>query len=154
MSRSIDLSTEIQAPPEAVFRALVEADELVRWFPSRAESDPRPGGSFTYRFDFGDPEKDHVSGGEYRDVVPGERVSYPWKTPHGPTEVEFRVRPANGGAEVQLTHSGWGDGDEWEQSQENHRQGWSFFLENLKAYLEGGDDRRGDAMGMQTAAAV
>ena len=152
--RTIELSTEIQAPPEAVFRALVDADELVRWFPSRAESDPRPGGAFTYRFDFGDPEKDHVSEGRYRDVVADELVSYQWMAPQGPTEVEFRVRPWNGATAVELTHSGWGEGAEWEQSQENHRQGWSFFLGNLKAYLEGGEDGRAEAMGLRTHAKV
>ena len=154
MSRSIELSTEVAAPPEAVFRALTDASELARWFPSSAESDPRTGGAFTYRFDFGDPEKDHVSAGEYRDVVANERVSYPWRTPQGPTEVEFRLWRSNGATVVELTHSGWGEGAEWEQSQENHRQGWSFFLQNLKAYLEGGDDGRSAAMGMQTPAAV
>ncbi len=150
--RAIDLSVDIDAPPDAVFRALVDADELVRWFPSRAESDPRPGGAFAYRFDFGDPEKDHVSEGHYRDVVPSERVSYPWKAPQGPTEVEFRVGRANGGSTLQLLHSGWGEGVEWEQSQENHRQGWSFFLGNLKAYLEGGADQRAEAMGLRAPA--
>jgi uncharacterized protein YndB with AHSA1/START domain len=152
--RTIDLSTEIHAAPEAVFRALVEADELVRWFPTRAESDPRPGGAFAYTFDFGDPEKDHLSEGQYREVVPDERVSYGWKAPLGPTEVEFRLRPSNGGTELRLLHSGWGDSAEWEQSQENHRQGWSFFLANLKAYLEGGEDGRAGTMGMRTTTAV
>ena len=152
--RTIELSTEIEAPPEAVFRALVDAEELVRWFPSRAESDPRPGGAFAYRFDFGDPEKDHVSEGRYSEVVTNERVSYPWKAPLGPTVVEFQLRPANGGTEVGLRHSGWGEDAEWEESQENHRQGWSFFLENLKAYLEGGADQRGAAMGIETSAAT
>jgi uncharacterized protein YndB with AHSA1/START domain len=149
--RAIELSTEIQATPEAVFRALVDADELVRWFPSRADSDARPGGAFAYRFDFGDAEKDHVSEGQYSEVVANDRVSYPWQAPLGPTEVEFRVRPSNGATELELTHSGWGEGAEWEQSQENHRQGWSFFLGNLKAYLEGGEDGRAEAMGMSTA---
>jgi uncharacterized protein YndB with AHSA1/START domain len=152
--RSFDLSTEIDAAPEAVFRALVEADELVRWFPSGAQSDPRPGGAFSYAFDFGDPERDHVSEGTYREVVPGERVSYGWKAPLGATEVEFRLRPANGGTELRLTHSGWGEGDDWAQSMENHREGWTFFLGNLEAYLEGGQDGRAATMGMRTATTV
>jgi uncharacterized protein YndB with AHSA1/START domain len=150
--RSIDLSTEIQAPPEAVFRALVEADELVRWFPSRAESDPRTGGAFTYDFDFADESQNHTSAGRYRDVQPNEKVSYPWKAPQGPTEVEFTLRPANGATELRLLHSGWRETDEWTQSMENHRQGWSFFLGNLKAYLEGGDDGRSETMGLKTPA--
>jgi uncharacterized protein YndB with AHSA1/START domain len=152
--RTIELSTEIEAPPEVVFRALVEADELVRWFPSRAESDPRPGGAFTYDFDFADESQNHTSSGSYRDVQPNEKVSYPWKAPLGPTDVEFALRPANGGTELRLVHSGWGEGEEWAKSMENHRQGWSFFLGNLKAYLEGGEDGRSEAMGLKTQAAV
>jgi hypothetical protein len=33
-----------------------------------------------------------------------------------------------------------------------HEQGWGFFLDNLKAYLERGEDRRAAAMGMKTRA--
>jgi uncharacterized protein YndB with AHSA1/START domain len=152
--RTIELSTEIVAPPEAVFRALVDGDELVRWFPSRAESDPRPGGAFTYTFEFADESQNHISSGSYREVQPNEKVSYPWKAPHGATEVEFRLRTSNGGTELHLEHTGWGESDEWVQSMENHRQGWSFFLGNLKAYLEAGDDGRMEAMGLKTPAAA
>lgn len=153
--RSIELSTEIHASPEAVFNALVDADELVRWFPSRAESDPRRGGGFEYAYEFEqDPSRDHSYGGQYRDVTPNERVSYPWNGKLGTTEVEFRLEPANGGTRVTLAHSGWGTGAEWDESLEMHRQGWGFFLGNLKAYLEGGADQRGGAMGMKTPASV
>jgi uncharacterized protein YndB with AHSA1/START domain len=153
--RSIELSTEIQAAPDAVFRALVEAGELVRWFPSRAESDPRPGGAFEYAYEFEqDPSRNHTYSGEYREVTPNERVSYPWNGKLGTTEVEFRLAPGGDGTNVTLRHSGWGTGAEWDESMEMHRQGWSFFLANLKAYLEGGDDGRAEAMGLRTPAAV
>ena len=153
--RTIEQTTTIEAPPESVFRALVEPGELVRWFPSRAESDPRPGGSFEYAYEFdADPSRNHTYSGEYRDVVPNERVAYPWNGKLGTTEVEFRLRPANGGTEVTLTHTGWGTGTDWDESLEMHRQGWGFFLGNLKSYLERGEDARADAMGMATPAAV
>lgn len=153
--RSIDLSTEIQAAPEMVFRALVDAGELVRWFPSRAESDPRPGGAFEYAYEFeDDPSRNHTYSGRYRDVRPNERVTYPWNGKLGTTEVEFGLAPAGNGTEVTLRHSGWGTGADWNESLELHRQGWGFFLGNLKAYLEGGDDARPETMGMKTAAAV
>ena len=33
----------IKSPQKNVFKALTQADELVRWFPTCADSDPRPG---------------------------------------------------------------------------------------------------------------
>lgn len=153
--RTIELTTRIEASPDAVFRSLTDAGELVRWFPSAAESDPRTGGAFEYRYEFEqDPSRNHAYSGEYRDVTPNERVAYPWNGRLGTTEVEFRLRPAGGGTEVSLSHSGWGAGAEWDESLELHREGWGFFLENLKAYLERGDDGRASAMGMRTGAAV
>ena len=153
--RKIEESTDIAARPEAVFRALVDADELVRWFPSRADSDARPGGAFEYACEFEqDPSRNHTYSGDYREVTPHERVSYPWNGELGTTEVEFRLEPANGGTRVTLVHSGWGTGADWDDSLETHRQGWGFFLGNLKAHLERGVDQRGEAMGMKTPAAV
>jgi len=150
--RTIELTTTVAASPDAVFRALTDASELVRWFPSSAESDPGPVGSFEYRYEFdADPSRNHTYGGEYRDVTPFERLAYPWNGKLGTTEVVFRLRPSGEGTEVSLEHSGWGTGDEWAESQEMHRQGWGFFLDNLKAYLERGEDQRASAMGMRSA---
>jgi uncharacterized protein YndB with AHSA1/START domain len=153
--RTIEQAVRIDASPDAVFRALTDAGELARWFPSSAASDPRPGGSFEYRYEFEqDPSRNHTYAGEYRDVVPGERVAYPWNGKLGTTEVEVRLRPADGGTEVTLAHSGWGAGADWDESLEMHRQGWAFFLGNLKAYLERGEDARAGTMGMKTPATV
>jgi uncharacterized protein YndB with AHSA1/START domain len=152
--RTIELSTHLQASPETVFRALTDAGELARWFASSVESDPRPGGSFTYRYEFEDASRDHTYSGEYRDATPNERVAYPWNGKLGTTEVELRLQPANGGTHVTLEHSGWGTGADWDESIELHRQGWGFFLDNLKGYLERGEDTRAQAMGMKTPAAV
>jgi len=150
--RDIQLTRTIGAPPNTVFRALTDAGELARWFPSTADSDARPGGSFSYHFEFDDAARNHTYAGEYRELVPGERVSYPWVGKLGETQVEFRLRPSDGRTEVTLTHSGWGSGAEWKESLDMHRQGWGFFLENLKSYLERGEDLRENTMGMKTAA--
>jgi uncharacterized protein YndB with AHSA1/START domain len=153
--RTIEQTTQIEASPEAVFRALTDAGELTRWFPSDARSDPRTGGAFEYRYEFGhDPARDHTYSGEYREVTANELVAYPWNGKLGTTEVELRLRPAGDGTEVTLRHSGWGAGAEWDESLELHRQGWAFFLGNLKAYLERGEDTRAETMGMKTVAAA
>lgn len=155
MGQKIELTKEIAAPRETVFRALTDPDELSRWWTSSADSDPRPGGAFDYRFEFEEQteqRRDHSYSGAYRDIVENERVVYPWQARLGDTTVEVTLRPSAEGTTLLLVHSGWGEGGEWPAAVEMHEQGWSFFLDNLKSYLERGEDQRAAAMGMKTPA--
>jgi uncharacterized protein YndB with AHSA1/START domain len=155
MSEStIRLSTTVAAAPGAVFRALTDADELARWFPSSAESEPRTGGRFTYRFEFDDASRNHTYSGAYHEVTSDERVSYPWQGRLGTTRVDFTLTPSDEGTHVKLVHSGWGKGADWDEAVEMHRQGWGAFLDNLKSYLETGEDRRSMVLEMRTPARV
>jgi uncharacterized protein YndB with AHSA1/START domain len=152
MGKQIELKQEVAAPPETVFRALTDADELSRWWTTSADSDARTGGAFEYRFEFPEePERNHVYSGEYDAVVPNERVAYPWRGRLGDTSVDVTIRPSGDGSELRLVHSGWGEGGEWPAAVKMHEEGWTFFLGNLKRYLEGGEDQR-PAMGMKTPA--
>jgi uncharacterized protein YndB with AHSA1/START domain len=155
LDRTIEIRKTIEGSPDRVFRALTDADELSRWWTTRAESDPRTGGSFSYTWEFQeDTERNHTREGEYLEITPGKNVRYDWPMPLGNTVVDFRVDPRGDRAELTLLHSGWGAESDWDESLEMHRQGWSFFLDNLKAYLERGEDARETAMGLKTAAAV
>jgi uncharacterized protein YndB with AHSA1/START domain len=148
---NIEITKQIDAPPKRVFRALTDADELVHWFPSSAESDPRTGGDYVLRFQFDDGSKNHTYAGQYEDVTPNERVRYPWNGQFGDTTVEFALRASDGGTELRLIHSGWSD--EAEESRQMHEQGWGFFVDNLDRYVTGGEDQRGAAMEQETASA-
>jgi uncharacterized protein YndB with AHSA1/START domain len=151
----IEITSTIGAPPDLVFRALTDAGELARWWTSSGESDARTGGAFSYRFEFEDPSRDHTYEGVYHDVTAGERVSYPWQTSLGETTVDVRLRPSGDGTELTLTHTGWRSGAEADEAIALHEQGWSFFLDNLKSYLEGCADLRiGGPMGQRTPATV
>jgi uncharacterized protein YndB with AHSA1/START domain len=153
--RSIVLTRELEAPPAQVFRALTDARELSRWWTTSAESDPRTGGAFAYVFEFADASRNHSYTGRYHDVTPEERMSYPWQAGAGETTVDVRLRPCGGGTELELVHSGWPDGAEGDEAVEIHEGGWSFFLDNLVAYLDRGEDLRPAApMGQKTPAAV
>ena len=44
--RTIERTIEIDAPTDVVWKALSEAQELVRWFPLQAEIEPRVGGRY------------------------------------------------------------------------------------------------------------
>ena len=148
---SIEITRTLAAPPGRVFRALTDADELSRWWTTTAESDPRSGGAFSYGFEFEDASRNHTYTGAYLEVTPDERVSYPWQGGLGETTVDVRIRLAGAGTELTLTHSGWGGGAEWDEAVALHEQGWSFFLDNLVAYVDRGKDLRPSApMGQKT----
>ena len=144
---SIEITRSIAAPPERVFRALTDGDELSRWWTTSADSDVRTGGAFSYVFEFADPSRDQTYAGTYDEVTPNERLRYPWAT--GNTTVEVTLRPSGDGTELTLTHEGFTD----EELRRPHEEGWSFFLDNLKSWLETGTDLRPSApMGQKTPA--
>jgi uncharacterized protein YndB with AHSA1/START domain len=152
---SIEITRTIAATPDQVFRALTDRDELARWWTTGGESDARTGGGFSYRFEFEDPSRNHTYEGDYHDVTAPERVSYPWHTSLAETTVDVQLRPSGDGTDLTLTHTGWGSGAEAVEAVAMHEQGWSFFLDNLKSYLEGGPDLRvGGPMGQKTPATV
>ena len=153
MSRSIENSVTIKASPEAVFKALIDARELTKWFPTSAESDPRTGGDFKFTFlNEKSPDRDHIREGKYLEVVSNTKVRYPWHMSPGdaPTTVEFSVSGQGKETTVRLVHSGWGSGKELDGAVQMHTQGWGFFLQNLKSVLEGGKDGRAATLGMKT----
>ncbi|MGH3071463.1 MAG: SRPBCC family protein [Gaiellaceae bacterium] len=153
--RTIELTRTIEAPPSTVFHALTDADELARWWTTSSSSEPRAGGAFSYRFEFEDATRDHTYEGAYLEVTPDERVSYPWHAAAGETTVDVRLRTRGEGTELTLRHTGWPEGADADEAVQLHEQGWSFFLDNLVAHLERGEDLRpGAPMGQKTPATV
>jgi uncharacterized protein YndB with AHSA1/START domain len=147
----------IRAPAAAVFKALTDAAELVHWFPSVAETDPRPGGTYRFRFDSAEhPEQSQTREGTFLDVHPSKRLSYTWRAPLDPpgeeaggpeTKVEFALNEKVGVTDLVLTHSGFGYGTGWDRSFEDHSERWAVYVLNLRSYLEHGTDARASEPG-------
>ncbi|MFE2297229.1 SRPBCC family protein [Streptomyces sp. NPDC059445] len=76
-------------PADRLWRFLTDPDELVAWFPSRAEMELRPGGTITFS---GDP---HMPGstGRVLAVDPPRRLSFEW----GGDELRFDLEVLDGG---------------------------------------------------------
>ena len=135
----------IKSSPEVVFKALTQADELMRWFPTRAESDPRPGGKFRFIWEFTNANENGSQQGEYVEVVPNRKLSFTWtaeSTPTIPTLVTFNLTEAGGETTVELDHSSMQDGADNKKLHDMHANQWGFFMMNLKSYLEAGMDLR------------
>jgi len=145
-TRSFTVTESIQAPASAIFPMLTDQDKLVTWFPSRAETDPTIGGNFRFSFEFLDPAQSEgkctVREGAYLEITPNGRLRYSWSAEE--TEVLIELSERDGSTELALTHSGWKS----EKLFAEHKDGWKYFLGNLKSVLEEGLDSRFSTMGM------
>ena len=139
-SREARGEIEIDAPVEAVWRALTEARELERWFPLEAEVEPGPGGRI--RMSWGN-EYDEWMGIEVWDPPTHLRTSWGWG--EGPTQVtDYHLEAEGGRTRLRVVTSGFPDDATWDDMVEGTRLGWLFELRQLKHYLEShaGRDRR------------
>jgi uncharacterized protein YndB with AHSA1/START domain len=151
-TRTITHTVTVAAPPHRVYAALTRPDDLNAWWTTRAASDPRPGGRFSYRWDFDDAARNHVQEGKYLELVEGARVSYPWDAAGRRTLVTFELTDAGAGqVDVTLTHEGFSADPAFDDVYTRHAGGWNAFLSNLKSVLEGGPDGRAQ-MGLKAGA--
>jgi uncharacterized protein YndB with AHSA1/START domain len=136
-TRSIELEIEIDAPSEAIWRAITEAEELVRWFPMEAEVEPGEGGRVWVSWGDGMSWSSRIAVWE-----PGHRLRSIDEPPPGappmPVEValEYEIEGRGGRSVLRLTHSGFSPDAEWDQYIDSVTAGWTYFLRNLKHYLE------------------
>ena len=103
-------SVFVEAPPERAFEVFTA--EIATWWPletyavgEQAETavfEPRVGGRVFERSAAGEESE----WGEVRVWEPPHRVAFSWVVT-GPTEVEVRFTPEDGGTRVELEHRGW-----------------------------------------------
>jgi len=135
--RNVETTLEVEAPRGAVWKALTEASELVRWFPLEAEVEPRVGGRYWISW------KNEWQG-EHRIRVfePERHLRTTWATAvqegDGPTQltVDYHLEGEGGRTVLRLVHSGFGKSAAWDEEFDGVRLGWTFELRSLRHYLE------------------
>lgn len=138
-TRSIEVTIDIGAPPEAVWRALTDAEELVRWFPFEARVEPGAGGSIW---------------SSWRGVYEGEAAIEVWEPerrlrlvypsppgaqaapPPAPFACDYELEGKGGTTRLRLVHSGFSKDADWDAMFDGTRRGWNLELRGLKHYLE------------------
>jgi len=102
--------------PEKVFRAFLDADAMAKWLPPYGftckvhHMDAKVGGMFRMSFTNFGTGNGHSFGGEYRELVPNQRLRYSDKfdDPNMPGEMETTVSlaPVSCGTEVTIVQQG------------------------------------------------
>jgi len=81
-NNTVRLHRVLNAPPERVYRAFLDAAALSKWLPPNGftctvhELDAQVGGTYHMSFTNFSTKKDQSFGGTYRELVPGERIRY------------------------------------------------------------------------------
>jgi uncharacterized protein YndB with AHSA1/START domain len=132
---SLTVSREIAAPAEDLFDAWLDAQSLGTWLKplttreTRAETDPREGG--TFRIVMVDDEREVVHTGTYHEIDRPRRLVFTWTSPvtqFRDTVVTVTFEPmGDGSTRVQVHQRGLPD----EPSRSSHDAGWSDALRQL-----------------------
>ena len=113
---TVRLHRVLRCKPERVYRAFLDPDAMVKWLPPHGFTgkmhsfDPRVGGSYRMSFtNFGSGQA-HSFGGEYRELVPHERIHYidRFDDPNLPGEMRITValRAVSCGTELSVVQEG------------------------------------------------
>jgi uncharacterized protein YndB with AHSA1/START domain len=115
-TNTIRLHRVLAAKPDKVYRAFLDPDAMARWLPPNGftgrvhHSEPKVGG--TYRMTFTNFTTGGVIGfgGEYRALIPGERLRYTdvFDDPNlaGGIEVTVTLKAVSCGTEMQIVQAG------------------------------------------------
>lgn len=79
---TVRIQRVLKTSPERVYRAFLDAEAMVKWLPPNGftarvhELDARVGGRYRMSFTNFTSGQSHAFGGEYLELVPGERLRY------------------------------------------------------------------------------
>jgi uncharacterized protein YndB with AHSA1/START domain len=142
MPNTVRLHRVLATKPEKVYRAFIEADAMAKWLPPNGFActvhhlDAKVGGIFKMSFRNFTTGASHSFGGQYLELVPGERLRYTDKfdDPNLPGEMQVTVtlKQVSCGTELNITQEGIPDVIPAEMCY----LGWQDSLRNLASLVE------------------
>ena len=142
MANTVRLHRVLATRPEKLYRAFLEADALAKWLPPNGFActvhhlDAKVGGTFKMSFRNFTTGRSHAFGGEYVELVSGERLRYTDKfdDPNMPGEMQVTVtlKKVSMGTGLEIVQAGVPDIIPVEACY----LGWQELLRNLARLVE------------------
>ena len=148
---TVNVVADIAAKPEAVFRALTDPKEVVKWWgaegiyrTARWESDLRPGGKWKSYIaspaggEMADPRtpEPQTVGGEYITIDPPRLLEFTWSPSwdgFAVTRVRYEIEATATGSRLTVIHSGFAGRPAMTKS---HGEGWVRVIGWLSAFVQ------------------
>src|SRR6266496_4337331 len=115
-TNTIRLHRVLQAPPERVYRAFLDANAMVKWLPPNGFTgqvhhlDAKVGGTYKMSFTNFTTGNSHSFGGEYLELVPNERIVHTdrFDDPNMPGEIvtTLIIKQVSVGTELNVIQEG------------------------------------------------
>jgi len=113
---NVNLHRVLRSKPERVYRAFLDPDAMAKWLPPYGftckvhHMDPRVGGTYRMSFTNFSTGQGHSFGGEYRELVPFERIQYTDQLEDPGLSGEMRttisLRQVSSGTEISIVQDG------------------------------------------------
>ncbi len=115
-TNTVRLHRVLRAPPERVYRAFLDPGAMVKWLPPHGftgqvhEMDARVGGRYRMSFTNFSQGQSHAFGGEYLELVPGERIVHTDRFdapgPSGEMKTTLTFKAVSCGTELSVVQEG------------------------------------------------
>jgi uncharacterized protein YndB with AHSA1/START domain len=116
MPNTVRFHRVLRAAPEKVYRAFLDADAMAKWLPPNGftgkvhHMDAKVGGTYKMSFTNFSTRRNHSFGGEYRELVPHERIRYTdaFDDPNLPGEMQTTItlKRVSCGTELHIVQEG------------------------------------------------
>ena len=137
---TVEREVAIAAPPETVWRFLIEPELAARWMGEWHRLEARPGGAYRVEVLSG-----NVAAGEIVEMDPPRRLILTWgwehaegSVPPGGSTVSFELVPSGGGTLLRFTHTALPSAE----SVARRAHGWDHYLARLAQAVAGEDPGR------------
>lgn len=134
--RTLELQVDIDAPIEEAWKALTTGPGLANWFaPIAAVSAPGLGAEVKNGW-----SEEMMMTGTVTAWEPGKHVRWMddsgWMGPGTALACDYFLSTEGGKTRVRLVQSAFGASEGWDDLFEGIETGWTYFLQNLRIYLE------------------
>lgn len=134
--RTLELQVDVDAPLDAAWKAITEGEGLANWFaPISKVSGPGLGATVSNGW-----SEEMMMTGTVDAWEPMKHVRWldesGWMGPDTALAVDYYLSSKKGKTRIRLVQSAFGENEGWDDLFDGTEVGWTYFLYNLRVYLE------------------